>query len=81
MLVRKQPNFVKEFSIPLLGLRLLLPSEILLFLISGILVLEVHILGVLVWVLQQYSLVLLDVIETQTAFINHKLEFAVIQNV
>jgi len=60
---------------------LLLPSKILLLLVSGILVLEVHILRVLVRVLQQYSLVFLNVVKTKTAFVYHELEFAVIHNI
>lgn len=51
VLIRKQTNFIKEFPISLLGMILLLPSKVLLFLVSGILVLEVHILSILMRVL------------------------------
>ena len=80
--VRKQPNLIKEFPIPLLGLILLLPFEVLLLLVASVhLVLHVHVLGVLVRVLQQYSLVFLYVVETQTAFVDHELEFAIVHNI
>ena len=65
VLIRKQTNSVKESSISLLGMILPLPSIVLAPLVSSILVvLKVQILSVLVGVLQQYSLVFLDVVKT-----------------